>query len=139
MLVTLASVFVLGWALVFGGIFGWFSPDIYLSRVSNQLNDVMKDIQEKLDEVLTAWTDWCLEQARTGRSVWCYFNNDIHGHAIEDARTLKSMSGSGSRSSTLSICETRRRKSRSLQISTASSRIRDSSPSRPTGTTGTAR
>ena len=45
------------------------------------------------DEALTEWTDWCLEQARTGRSVWCYFNNDIHGHAIEDARTLKSMVG----------------------------------------------
>jgi uncharacterized protein YecE (DUF72 family) len=43
------------------------------------------------DEALLEWTDWCLEQARSGRSVWCYFNNDIHGHAIEDARTLKSM------------------------------------------------
>ena len=28
-----------------------------------------------------------------GCSVWCYFNNDIHGHAIHDARTLKSMVG----------------------------------------------
>ena len=45
------------------------------------------------DEELLQWTDWCLEQARSGRSVWCYFNNDIHGHAIEDARTLKSMIG----------------------------------------------
>jgi uncharacterized protein YecE (DUF72 family) len=35
------------------------------------------------------WTRWCLEQGREGRSVWCYFNNDIHGHAIEDARALK--------------------------------------------------
>ena len=43
------------------------------------------------DELLVQWTDWCIEQARSGRSVWCYFNNDIHGHAIEDARTLKSM------------------------------------------------
>jgi uncharacterized protein YecE (DUF72 family) len=43
------------------------------------------------DEALLEWTDWCLEQARQGRTVWCYFNNDIHGHAIEDARTLKSM------------------------------------------------
>jgi uncharacterized protein YecE (DUF72 family) len=43
------------------------------------------------DEDLLRWTDWCLEQSRAGRSVWCYFNNDIHGHAIEDARTLKSM------------------------------------------------
>jgi uncharacterized protein YecE (DUF72 family) len=45
------------------------------------------------DEALIRWTDWCLDQARSGRSVWCYFNNDIHGHAIEDARTLKSMIG----------------------------------------------
>ena len=45
------------------------------------------------DAALLEWTDWCLDQARRGRSVWCYFNNDIHGHAIEDARTLKSMVG----------------------------------------------
>jgi uncharacterized protein YecE (DUF72 family) len=43
------------------------------------------------DEGLLSWTDWIVEQARQGRSVWCYFNNDIHGHAIEDARTLKAM------------------------------------------------
>jgi uncharacterized protein YecE (DUF72 family) len=43
------------------------------------------------DEGLLSWTDWLVEQARQGRSVWCYFNNDIHGHAIEDARTLKAM------------------------------------------------
>ena len=45
------------------------------------------------DEALIEWTDWILDQSRRGRSVWCYFNNDIHGHAIEDARTLKSMVG----------------------------------------------
>ena len=28
-----------------------------------------------------------------GRSVWAYFNNDIMGHAIDDAQTLKSMVG----------------------------------------------
>jgi uncharacterized protein YecE (DUF72 family) len=43
------------------------------------------------DETLLSWTDWILDQARQGRAVWCYFNNDIHGHAIDDARTLKSM------------------------------------------------
>ena len=43
------------------------------------------------DEGLLDWTDWILEQSRQGRSVWCYFNNDIHGHAIDDARTLRSM------------------------------------------------
>ena len=45
------------------------------------------------DEALLEWTDWAVAQAKSGRSVWCYFNNDIHGHAIEDARTLKSMIG----------------------------------------------
>lgn len=43
------------------------------------------------DEGLLSWTDWIVEQARQGRDAWCYFNNDIHGHAIEDARTLKAM------------------------------------------------
>ncbi len=43
------------------------------------------------DEALLEWADWCFDQTRSGRSVWCFFNNDIHGHAIEDGRTLKSM------------------------------------------------
>jgi uncharacterized protein YecE (DUF72 family) len=43
------------------------------------------------DEGLLSWTDWIVDQARQGRPAWCYFNNDIHGHAIEDARTLKAM------------------------------------------------
>jgi uncharacterized protein YecE (DUF72 family) len=43
------------------------------------------------DEALLNWTDWIVDQSRQGRGVWCYFNNDIHGHAIHDARTLKSM------------------------------------------------
>ena len=49
------------------------------------------------DETLRRWTDWILEQSRLGRSAWCYFNNDIHGHSLEDARTLKSMVGQSSR------------------------------------------
>ena len=42
-------------------------------------------------EVLAGWADWCRSQRDVGRSVWCYFNNDIHGHALEDARDLKEM------------------------------------------------
>jgi len=42
------------------------------------------------DEGLLLWTDWIVEQART-RPVWCYFNNDIEGHAIQDALTLRAM------------------------------------------------
>ena len=43
------------------------------------------------DEALFGWTDWIVAQAAAGRSVWCYFNNDIDAHAIEDALTLRAM------------------------------------------------
>jgi len=43
------------------------------------------------DKALLGWTDWIVEQARSGRPVWCYFNNDIDAHAIHDARTLRAM------------------------------------------------
>ncbi|MGN6154355.1 MAG: DUF72 domain-containing protein [Sphingomicrobium sp.] len=45
------------------------------------------------DDRLLDWAEWIVDQARGGRAVWCYFNNDIHGHAIDDAQTLKSMIG----------------------------------------------
>jgi uncharacterized protein YecE (DUF72 family) len=45
------------------------------------------------DAHLLDWADWMLAQAREGRSVWAYFNNDIEGAAIHDALTLKSMIG----------------------------------------------
>ena len=35
------------------------------------------------------WAEWLKEQRSLGRSTWAYFNNDIGGDAIEDARTLK--------------------------------------------------
>jgi len=43
------------------------------------------------DEALLSWTDWIVDQAGQGRPAWCYFNNDIDGHAIHDAQTLKAM------------------------------------------------
>ncbi|GAA4758800.1 DUF72 domain-containing protein [Sphingomonas daechungensis] len=43
------------------------------------------------DEQLHHWAEWMLDQASNGRTVWAYFNNDIHAHAIADARTLKSV------------------------------------------------
>ena len=43
------------------------------------------------DEALLGWTDWMREQARAGRTVWAYFNNDAEAHAIHDALTLKAM------------------------------------------------
>ena len=35
------------------------------------------------------WADWLRRQREGGRSVWAYFNNDIGGDAIEDAKALK--------------------------------------------------
>ena len=43
------------------------------------------------EESLLSWTDWIVGQAKAGRTVWCYFNNDIDAHAIGDAMTLKAM------------------------------------------------
>ena len=43
------------------------------------------------DATLLGWTDWIVDQARNGRPVWCYFNNDIDAHGIDDAQTLKAM------------------------------------------------
>jgi uncharacterized protein YecE (DUF72 family) len=45
------------------------------------------------DEALLGWSDWLTDQARNGRAVWAYFNNDIEGHAIHDAQTLRGMVG----------------------------------------------
>lgn len=42
-------------------------------------------------EILKDWAEWCREQRDLGRSVWCYFNNDIHGHALADAQDLKAI------------------------------------------------
>lgn len=43
------------------------------------------------DEALLAAADWMAGQARTGRDVWAYFNNDTDAAAIHDALTLKAM------------------------------------------------
>ena len=43
------------------------------------------------NETLKGWAEWCGQQRDQGRSVWCYFNNDIHGHALQDARDLKAL------------------------------------------------
>lgn len=43
------------------------------------------------DEGLLAWTDWIVDQSKSGRPLFCYFKNDIDAHAIHDAQTLKAM------------------------------------------------
>jgi uncharacterized protein YecE (DUF72 family) len=41
------------------------------------------------EAVLADWLAWMQAQAADGREVYAYFNNDIHGHAIDDALALK--------------------------------------------------
>jgi uncharacterized protein YecE (DUF72 family) len=40
------------------------------------------------DAQMEDWAGWLLEQQAAGRSAWAFFNNDIGGDAIEDARNL---------------------------------------------------
>ena len=41
------------------------------------------------EPAIRSWAEWLAGQAAAGRAGWCYFNNDIHGAAIEDAHALK--------------------------------------------------
>jgi uncharacterized protein YecE (DUF72 family) len=42
-------------------------------------------------EQVAEWAQWLLDQREAGRSAWAYFNNDIGGDAIEDARALREL------------------------------------------------
>ena len=37
------------------------------------------------------WSDWIAAEAKAGRAVWAYFNNDPEAHAIHDAQNLRAM------------------------------------------------
>jgi uncharacterized protein YecE (DUF72 family) len=41
------------------------------------------------EEEIAGWANWLLSQKSAGRTCWAYFNNDIHGHSIEDGRALQ--------------------------------------------------
>ena len=41
--------------------------------------------------MLRRWADRVLEWHRQGRRVDVYFNNDLGGHAVHNARTLKQL------------------------------------------------
>jgi uncharacterized protein YecE (DUF72 family) len=38
---------------------------------------------------LQDWAKWLREQAKTARGIYAYFNNDIGGHAIKNAKQLR--------------------------------------------------
>ena len=75
-------------------------PPIATQGISNRVDHQLriegaggKYVGRYLDESLLSWTDWIVEQAKGGRDVWCYFNNDMFAHAIDDALTLRAMIG----------------------------------------------
>jgi len=41
------------------------------------------------DEELAGWAEWMAGQWEAGRSLYAYFNNDVGGHAVANARTLR--------------------------------------------------
>jgi len=43
------------------------------------------------DEMLKLFAKKCKKWVKEGHEVWAYFNNDIHGHAVNDARRLLQM------------------------------------------------
>jgi len=44
-------------------------------------------------ETLQGWADWLHHQEAQDRTAWAFFNNDVHGHAIEDAKALRTLVG----------------------------------------------
>ena len=38
---------------------------------------------------LQGWARWLKERAKEVRGIYAYFNNDINGHAIKNAKTLR--------------------------------------------------
>jgi uncharacterized protein YecE (DUF72 family) len=40
---------------------------------------------------LQPWAERLSAELRAGNDVYCYFNNDYHGHAVTDARTLRDL------------------------------------------------
>jgi uncharacterized protein YecE (DUF72 family) len=45
------------------------------------------------DPLLQHWADWLKSQMGSARAIYVYFNNDISGHALNNARTLKQIMG----------------------------------------------
>jgi uncharacterized protein YecE (DUF72 family) len=47
------------------------------------------------DHLLRDWADWLKSIAGNVRAIYAYFNNDISGHALNNARTLRQIMGVG--------------------------------------------
>ena len=45
------------------------------------------------DHMLHDWANWLKAQSPNVRAIYAYFNNDISGHALNNAQTLKQIMG----------------------------------------------
>jgi uncharacterized protein YecE (DUF72 family) len=52
-----------------------------------------KYIGRYAEDMLSRWAGWLRAEEAKGRTAWAFFNNDIHGHAVEDARVLRELIG----------------------------------------------
>ena len=43
------------------------------------------------EPALQNWANWLKQQTRDARSIYAYFNNDIHAHAINNAKCLREL------------------------------------------------
>lgn len=43
--------------------------------------------------MLRPWADWLLARRQAGEDVYAYFNNDVAGHAVTNARQFAGMLG----------------------------------------------
>lgn len=41
------------------------------------------------DSILQEWAEWLAIQVQRGKAVYAYFNNDVAGHAVQDASNLR--------------------------------------------------
>ena len=41
------------------------------------------------DKMLAEWANWLKEQSKSARTVYAYFNNDAHAHAVNNATQLR--------------------------------------------------
>jgi uncharacterized protein YecE (DUF72 family) len=48
------------------------------------------------ESTLQDWAEWLRNQTQKARTIYAYFNNDIHGHAIKNAQQLKELMSASS-------------------------------------------
>lgn len=64
------------------------TTDLVYVRMHGPASETMYSGSYPTDELLT-WAQRIMQWDSEGRDVLCYFNNDLRGHAVRDARSLR--------------------------------------------------